>query len=194
MKITIKDLLPFCATAKMVKEAPVKEKLNGVLHSEGWMVACDGEVLVAVKAPYPPENEGKIINKKGEVIEAKYPNWKSVIPNSWSDETPIDYPLLNEWCGALKERTDLTPLKIGEQCFNALKIKTLLKILKKLEFKKFYINNTSRRYPAPIYSRVEKDGEIKAHVLLMLLLASPHLEDGILTYPHYPSRYENDNN
>lgn len=190
MKLTIKDLLPFCATSKLVKEDPVKKPLNGVFHSEGWVVSSNAVILVAVKAPYPPENEGKIINKKGEVIEAKYPNWKSVIPHDLNSllKVPIDYPLLNEWCGdKLKEweRTHTTApllIKIGPHSFKVSEIKILLKILKKLKPKEFYVNTTSQ-YARPIYFKTENK-ETKAHVLLMPMFEPEYPEEGqILIYP-----------
>ncbi len=51
--------------------------IEGVYHSDGMIVATDAHVLLAIKSDYPAELEGKITDKQGQVIEHKYPNWKS---------------------------------------------------------------------------------------------------------------------
>ena len=44
-----------------------------VHHEEGYKVASDCCLLIAVKDAYPEALEGKNINKKGEESESKYP-------------------------------------------------------------------------------------------------------------------------
>ncbi len=56
--------------------------LRGVRYENGAAVASDGHVLLAVKTDYPKEYEGKTIDKNGNPIEGRFPNWKSVIPYS----------------------------------------------------------------------------------------------------------------
>lgn len=58
--------------------------LNGVFHDEGNKVACDSHILVAIKADYPAEYEGQILNKDGSFVDQQgmhYPEWRRVLPN-----------------------------------------------------------------------------------------------------------------
>lgn len=55
--------------------------LNGVYHDQGWRVASDGRIMVAVKQEYEESKEGKIIAKDGSVIEGNYPKWRQVVPD-----------------------------------------------------------------------------------------------------------------
>ena len=56
------------------------EQLRGVYYDNGTIAASDGYILTAVKQEYPAEHEGLIIDKNGEKIDAKYPNYKGVFP------------------------------------------------------------------------------------------------------------------
>ena len=56
--------------------------LNGVFHQNGYKVATDGLVLLAVKDTYSEELEGKVIDKDGNIIADNYPNWRSVVAKS----------------------------------------------------------------------------------------------------------------
>ena len=51
-----------------------------VFHDEGFRVASDAHILVAVKEDYPEEYEHKMLNADGSFEEGKYPKWRSVIP------------------------------------------------------------------------------------------------------------------
>lgn len=66
--------------------------MTGVYFDNGFKVASDAYVLVAIEEEYDKQFEGKIINKKGEVIEGKYPNYKSVIPQT-NEKFEIDLDL-----------------------------------------------------------------------------------------------------
>lgn len=55
--------------------------LSGVFHEEGWRVACDSHIMVALKEEYATELEGKIVEKDGSFVEGKYPKWRSVVPD-----------------------------------------------------------------------------------------------------------------
>lgn len=55
--------------------------MEGVYHDEGFKVASDGHILLAVKEPYDESLEGKIEAKDGSFTEGRYPNWRSVLPN-----------------------------------------------------------------------------------------------------------------
>ena len=56
------------------------EQLRGVFYDNGNLVASDGRVLAVIKSDYPSEREGLIIDKNGQTINAKYPNYKSAFP------------------------------------------------------------------------------------------------------------------
>lgn len=70
------------------KEAEIHLVLTGVYHDNGYVVGTNAHILLARKEDYNKSLEGKITNKKGEVIDGKYPNWRAVVEgetttNSW---------------------------------------------------------------------------------------------------------------
>ncbi|MBF1502343.1 hypothetical protein [Prevotella pallens] len=70
------------------KEAEIHPVLTGVYHDNGYVVGTNAHILLARKEDYNKSLEGKITNKKGEVIDGKYPNWRAVVKgetttNSW---------------------------------------------------------------------------------------------------------------
>lgn len=70
------------------KEAEIHPVLTGVYHDNGYVVGTNAHILLARKEYYNKSLEGKITNKKGEVIDGKYPNWRAVVEgetttNSW---------------------------------------------------------------------------------------------------------------
>ena len=70
------------------KEAETHPVLTGVYHDNGYVVGTNAHILLARKEDYNKSLEGKITNKKGEVIDGKYPNWRAVVEgetttNSW---------------------------------------------------------------------------------------------------------------
>ena len=70
------------------KEAEIHPVLTGVYHDNGYVVGTNAHILLALKEDYNKSLEGKITNKKGEVIDGKYPNWRAVVEgetttNSW---------------------------------------------------------------------------------------------------------------
>lgn len=72
------------------------EKYPGVLHQEGRMIATDGKHVIALKAEYPDELEGKATGADGKETSS-FPRWKSVIPNveGWKSIS-IDFKRLAE--------------------------------------------------------------------------------------------------
>lgn len=54
--------------------------MNGVFHDEGFKVASDAIVLIALKSDYPEELEHHIIYKDGKEIIGKYPLWRQILP------------------------------------------------------------------------------------------------------------------
>lgn len=65
--------------------------MGGIYHTNGMIVATDARILLAIKSDYPAELEGKITDKQGQVIEYKYPNWKS--PFDRKEMLPVDVNL-----------------------------------------------------------------------------------------------------
>ena len=70
------------------KEVEIHPVLTGVYHDNGYVVGTNAHILLARKEDYNKSLEGKITNKKGEVIDGKYPNWRAVVEgetttNSW---------------------------------------------------------------------------------------------------------------
>ena len=78
------DIYDYCAPKDDIHDA-----LKGVYHSNGFKVVTDSYLLIKVKEGYNSEYEGKIIDKKGAVIEAKFPDYGCVIP---TDESLIYKP------------------------------------------------------------------------------------------------------
>ena len=70
-----------------------------VHHQEGFKVASDSHLLIAVKDSYPEELEGKSIDKKGETSEYKYPNWKALFSDRQKEarEYSIDFGKLTNF-------------------------------------------------------------------------------------------------
>ena len=62
-----------------------------VHHEDGYKVASDSHLLVAVKDDYPEDLEGKNIDKKGGEYEGNYPKWKLVFPSEKQDADAQDY-------------------------------------------------------------------------------------------------------
>ena len=63
----------------------IRPQLSGVFHDNGTMVATDSLILVTDSTlGYDPSLEGKVTNKKGEVIEHKnpYPKYIHVKPST----------------------------------------------------------------------------------------------------------------
>jgi hypothetical protein len=53
--------------------------LHGVLHDGGMVVGSDGEVLMAERLPYDAGLEGEVTDRRGNIIEGRYPNWRRVL-------------------------------------------------------------------------------------------------------------------
>ena len=61
------------------KKAETHTILTGVFHDKGYVVGTDAYLLLARKEDYDKSLEEKVTNKKGEVINGKYPNWRAVV-------------------------------------------------------------------------------------------------------------------
>jgi len=96
--------------------------MNGVFHNEGFKVASDAHILVAIKEDYADDMEGKVLLPDGSFETSQvYPKWRSVIPKpdgytayqidaqkfyDWLTERRTAYKTINgkgckfqtEWC------------------------------------------------------------------------------------------------
>ena len=71
-----------------------------VHHQDGFKVACDAHVLVAVKSDYPDDLEGKNIDRKGEEYkDSKYPKWEALFSPKQNEAEGyrIDLDKLSIW-------------------------------------------------------------------------------------------------
>ena len=70
-----------------------------VHHEDGFKVASNSHVLIAVKDSYPEELEGKNIDSKGEICESNYPKWKMIFSDRQKEAEGyrIDFGKLTEW-------------------------------------------------------------------------------------------------
>lgn len=71
---------------KIVADDPVRPVMCGVLHQDGYKVASDTHVLVAVKEQYGEDLEGHVIDKTGHDIVGKYPKWQELFPKKEEGE------------------------------------------------------------------------------------------------------------
>lgn len=70
----------------------------GVFHDEGWRVASDTHIMIALNEAYPEEYEHKILRKDGSFIIGKYPNWRSIIPDGKDyEEYEFDVQKFYDW-------------------------------------------------------------------------------------------------
>ena len=65
---------------KMTAKDETRPVMCGVYHSQGYKVASDSNVLVAVRDAYDEALEGHILDRTGKDIIGKYPKWESVFP------------------------------------------------------------------------------------------------------------------
>lgn len=61
------------------KKNEVRPALSGVYHDGGYVVATDGFVLLARKEDYDKSLEGKVTDKKGNMVATGYPKWRELV-------------------------------------------------------------------------------------------------------------------
>lgn len=66
---------------KYVDNTGIRPVMGCVFHDEGYKVASDAHILIAIKDNYPSEWEHKMLHADGSFEEnVTYPKWRSVIP------------------------------------------------------------------------------------------------------------------
>ena len=111
-----------------------------VHHEEGYKVASDLNVLIAVKDAYPETLEGKNINKKGEESTAKYPQWDKLFNSNQRTAKGyrIDFDELSGWVKEYnaekkmmgKREARRAYVKVGPAFFALEKLAKLAKFMK----------------------------------------------------------------
>lgn len=71
---------------KIVSNDASRPVMGGVFHNNGFKVASDCRVLVAVKETYDEALEGHILDKTGKDITGKYPKWQDLFPKKEDGE------------------------------------------------------------------------------------------------------------
>jgi hypothetical protein len=118
----------------------------GVYHDNGFKVASDSHILIAIKDEYNPELEGRILMKDGELLDKddyKYPVWKSVIPDLKSKICPktsevvkIDFDkwaeLYKGYKADKKLKIEKYTVKIGNAYYGVELFNLLVAALKKI--------------------------------------------------------------
>lgn len=80
------------------KDDDTRPVMSGVFHDDGWQVASDLHIMLAINETYPEEYEHKILRKDGSFVIGKYPNWRSIIPDGKDyEEYEFDAQKFYEW-------------------------------------------------------------------------------------------------
>jgi len=123
---------------KFIKKDDQRPAMTGIFHDKGYKVASDSHILVAVKDAYPKENEGKIIDKKKNVIDAKYPKWRELLQKG--EDSGIDAKHLASFVAGVKELEGknfkdakiIVPLGGEMRAFNAEGLENFLRAVQEI--------------------------------------------------------------
>ena len=89
--------------AKFVNKNSTHEYAKGIYHKDGYKYVTNGYVLVSVKSEYDAAFENKIISPNGEIIDARFPNWKLAMEQiSMFSELKLQQPV-QEICCIVRE-------------------------------------------------------------------------------------------
>lgn len=107
-----KILYKYVTTGK--EKTRYADRLCGVYHDRGNLVACNTHTLFVLDAAYDPVKEGSVLDKKGKPITAvdengnprTYPDYKTVIPKNLADARLI---LSKDECEELVKACSLIP-------------------------------------------------------------------------------------
>jgi hypothetical protein len=129
-----------------VDKTAAYKALSGIYYDNGNQVATDSHHIIVLKEEYDPELEGKIIDKNGEEVEARFPNYNAVLPKSiegwepheidteqfysWIDERRAAYKLQNG--GKHVKWSDGWFVRVGPLLFKADRFNGIIKAGKEL--------------------------------------------------------------
>lgn len=132
--------------------------MTGVFHDNGFKVASNCHILIAIKDEYDRgELDGKVVSKDGAFIESKYPIWRAVIPDLTvgkmkSESVKIDFVKWDEIMATYKAEKKVgdgkKAVKVGKAYYNVDEFNLLVLALKKLGVNEF-INTWTFGWDAP---------------------------------------------
>lgn len=158
---------------KFVSKDELRPVLTGVYHDNGFKVASDCHILVAIKDDYDiSELEGKVLKKDGTILKTdgvytKYPNWRAVIPElnngkyqKKSETVKINFTkwdeIMTTWKAEKKVGEEKRAVKVGNAYYSVEQFNLLVLALKRLGVDEF-INTWTIRGVAKGTEIVEED-------------------------------------
>lgn len=81
--------------------------MTGVFHDKGYAVASDTTILIADKESYQKAKEGKIVNKRGETVNAKFPKWRDIVPNDATQQkAKVNFGELRDFLASVRAQRE----------------------------------------------------------------------------------------
>ena len=121
----------------------IRPSMACVFHDNGYKVASDSHILIAIKEDYPEEMEGRLMRKDGTLMDegTRFPKWRDVIPNpELSEMVPvkIDFTKVREFEADFKAKKKASDrknfdayIRVRENC--AFRLDYLVKMVKAME-------------------------------------------------------------
>jgi len=168
--------------------------INGVLFDQKTkeIVATDGMTLLMLK--YPEMNASGIFSKKYEVINGRFPDYESVIPDSKSIDMPLSVDVNSLWNYVIEKIAEyqknedypkglINPANFKKTVnsiitIDLLRLKQLLKFLKNEKVNQFKIqfNNGKNSKMSGILLSFDWNGN-KSRILLMPVVGDENFSD-----------------
>ena len=149
-----------------VSKDKFRPNLQGVYYSDGYSVATDSMILVALRSKdYPSDIEGQIIDKKGKKIDGFFPDWKKVLQQkdnanySCIIDRDVIVDAANKYKQFQKEKKEgIFCVKVGDIYFNPLYLIKLVDFATHIGAEKIYVHKN--RYDFGSCSVYGVDGSI----------------------------------
>jgi hypothetical protein len=146
-------------------DSEFRKQFTGIYNDpDGYKVATDANAIIAVKTDVG-ENYGKILNPKtGEEIEAKFPNWKQVIPERFDGEKKFklsDIHSTSKQASEIRKQNPISHMKIDglPQAFNPEIVNNTVETLRKLGVEDVTIGYSENISRGIVIKGETKDGE-----------------------------------
>ncbi|MGN0233919.1 MAG: hypothetical protein ACI4B5_05810 [Bacteroidaceae bacterium] len=150
-------LIDFAAKGK--ENVTNRPALTGIYHDGGFAVSTDGYVLVADKRGYDKNNEGNILDKEGNKIEAIYPKWANILP-SQIRPTSIDPLNMLQFLSGVKAKAKERGIKYAD-CMVYLNLGGEIRAYKAYRLEKFC--NAAKDLGAKVFKSI---GEENSYIRL----------------------------
>lgn len=174
------NIYDFCA------KVPLRPVMEGIYHDKGFKVASNAKILVMLEDEYDNELESKIIDRNGNEVGGRYPNYLAVIPKYNKDEYTtyhINFDAFESQvkdmrlkvysdCGKKKTWCDEMVVHIGDTWLGAEQFSKFLSFMQHVGTDEIYIKDNAHA----VLSFV---GESKAIIM-------PRCNDG---YDKHPEEY-----